>query len=59
MPIGSEVKTRPFADQALEAWIQNQKLPQIFEGTNWGDVLRADKLGDEFGVTIYHQRRRR
>ncbi len=41
---------RPFADQALEAWIQNQKLPQIFEGTNWGDVLRADKLGDEFGV---------
>lgn len=41
---------RPFMDQSLEAWIQNQKLPQIFEGNGWINVLRADKLGDEFGV---------
>jgi len=41
---------RPFADNSLEAWIQNQKLPQIFDATNWMNVLRADKIGDEFGV---------
>jgi imidazolonepropionase-like amidohydrolase len=42
--------TRPFADQSLEAWLLNQKLPQVFEAGDWMDVLRADKLGDEFGV---------
>ncbi|GIV35957.1 MAG: hypothetical protein KatS3mg032_0336 [Cyclobacteriaceae bacterium] len=41
---------RPFADNSLEAWIQNQRLPQIFEANNWMNILRADKLGDEFGV---------
>lgn len=41
---------RPFADQSLEAWTQNQKLPQIFAATSWMNSLRADKLGDEFGV---------
>lgn len=41
---------RPFADNSLEAWIQNQKLPQVFAANSWMDVLRADKLGDEFGV---------
>ncbi len=41
---------RPFTDQTLEAWIGNQTLPQIFETTNWVSLLRADKLGDEFGV---------
>jgi imidazolonepropionase-like amidohydrolase len=41
---------RPFADQSLEAWIQNQKLPQIFDASNWMNVLRADKIGDEFGI---------
>lgn len=41
---------RPFADHSLEAWIQNQKYPQIFDATNWMNVLRADKVGDEFGV---------
>jgi imidazolonepropionase-like amidohydrolase len=34
----------------LEAWIQNQKLPQVFDAGNWTNVLRADKIGDEFGV---------
>lgn len=41
---------RPFADHSLEAWIQNQKYPQIFDATSWMNVLRADKIGDEFGV---------
>ncbi len=41
---------RPFADQTLEAFISTQSLPQFFEVGNWLDLLRADKLGDEFGV---------
>ena len=41
---------RPFSDNSLEAWIQNQRSPQIFEVADWKGVLRADKLGDEFGV---------
>jgi imidazolonepropionase-like amidohydrolase len=41
---------RPFTDQSLEAWIQNQRLPQVFDGNGWQNILRADKLGDEFGV---------
>ncbi|MEQ1585928.1 MAG: amidohydrolase family protein, partial [Cyclobacteriaceae bacterium] len=41
---------RPFADNSLEGWIQNQRLPQIFAATSWMNVLRADKVGDEFGV---------
>jgi len=41
---------KPFADQSLEGWIQNQRLPQIFAANSWANVLRADKIGDEFGV---------
>ncbi|MEQ9301782.1 MAG: amidohydrolase family protein [Cyclobacteriaceae bacterium] len=41
---------RPFKDQSLEAWIQSQRLPQMFDAGNWLNVLRADKIGDEFGV---------
>ena len=41
---------RPFKDQSLEAWIDSEKLPQIFEAGEWLNVLRADKVGDEFGV---------
>ncbi|MCU0368753.1 MAG: amidohydrolase family protein, partial [Cyclobacteriaceae bacterium] len=41
---------RPFADNSLEAWIQNQKMPQVFDANTWMNVLRADKVGDEFGV---------
>jgi imidazolonepropionase-like amidohydrolase len=34
----------------LKAWLDNQSLPQIFEASDkWGD-LRADRIGDEFGV---------
>ncbi len=46
----SSQNPRPFADQSLEAWIQNQRSPQVFEASNWLDVLRADKVGDEFSV---------
>ena len=42
--------TRPFTDQTLEAWIDNQDIPQFFDAGNWMNVLRADKVGDEFGV---------
>lgn len=35
---------------SLEAWNANQSLPQIFDaGDKWND-LRADRIGDEFGV---------
>lgn len=35
---------------SLQSWTANQNLPQIFEaGDKWND-LRADRIGDEFGV---------
>jgi imidazolonepropionase-like amidohydrolase len=34
----------------LQAWNENSGLPQIFEAQDKWDVLRADKIGDEFGV---------
>jgi imidazolonepropionase-like amidohydrolase len=35
---------------SLQAWNNNQSLPQIFDaGDKWND-LRADKIGDEYGV---------
>lgn len=34
----------------LKAWNANQQLPQIFEANDkWNDI-RADRIGDEFGV---------
>lgn len=35
---------------SLEAWNSNQSVPQIFDAGNWQKALRADKVGDEFGV---------
>ena len=35
---------------SLESWNNMQSLPQIFEAGNWLKALRADKVGDEFGV---------
>lgn len=46
----SQFNPRTFKDQSLEAWIQSQQLPQMFDAGNWLNVLRADKIGDEFGV---------
>jgi len=37
-------------DMALEALNANKNLTQIFETGNHLDALRADKVGDEFGV---------
>ncbi|QOD61306.1 amidohydrolase family protein [Polaribacter haliotis] len=37
-------------DLALEAFNKNKNLVQIFETENHLDALRADKVGDEFGV---------
>ncbi|MFD2567551.1 amidohydrolase family protein [Pseudotenacibaculum haliotis] len=37
-------------DAALEALNSNKSLVQIFDAGNQLDVLRADKVGDEFGI---------
>ena len=34
----------------LEAWNNSQGLPQIFDAGSWQNALRADKIGNEFGV---------
>ena len=41
---------KPFRDLALDSWLGSQSLPQVFEADDWQSVLRADKVGDEFGV---------
>jgi imidazolonepropionase-like amidohydrolase len=35
---------------SLAAWNNNQNLPQIFEADDKWNDLRADRIGDEFGV---------
>ena len=35
---------------SLQAWNENQGLPQIFEANDKWNDLRADRIGDEFGV---------
>lgn len=42
--------THPFTDLSLDSWIEQQTLPQIFEANNKLSLLRADAVGDEFGV---------
>lgn len=37
-------------DLSLEALNKNKNLVQIFEVSSYLDVLRADKVGDEFGI---------
>ncbi|HUX95220.1 MAG TPA: amidohydrolase family protein [Bacteroidales bacterium] len=39
-----------FHDDGLEAFSANLSLPQIFEVSNKIEVMRADKLGKEFGI---------
>ncbi len=39
-----------YRDESLEAWIVQQDLPQFFDAPGWIQMLRADHLGDEFGV---------
>ena len=38
------------ANMSLEAFNRNQTLPAIFEANDKMGILRADKIGDEFGV---------
>lgn len=35
---------------SLEAWTANQSLPQVFDASDKWNDLRADRIGDEFGV---------
>jgi imidazolonepropionase-like amidohydrolase len=35
---------------SLQAWNDNRNLPQIFEANDKWNDLRADRIGDEFGV---------
>ncbi|MBN4072162.1 amidohydrolase family protein [Flavobacteriales bacterium AH-315-E23] len=42
-------KNRTEENLSLDAWTALQSLPQIFEVKDKLDVLRADKVGDEFG----------
>nr|WP_299341652.1 amidohydrolase family protein [Allomuricauda sp.] len=37
-------------DRSLEALIENKGLKQIFAAGDNGNVLRADKIGDQFGI---------
>lgn len=43
-------KNKAELNLTLEAWNTNQLLPSIFETTDKWNVLRADKIGDEFKV---------
>lgn len=43
-------KNKPEFNISLDAWNNIQSLPQIFEVIDWQSALRADKIGDEFGV---------
>src|SRR5258708_3538483 len=38
------------ANLSLQAWNDEQSLPQIFDGGNKWDDLHGDRIGDEFGV---------
>lgn len=46
-------KNKPFMEGfnlTLQSWNDNQGLPQIFEANDKWNDLRADRIGDEFGV---------
>ncbi len=40
-----------FHDDGLEAYAANLALPQVFEVENKLEVMRADKIGKEFGIS--------
>ncbi len=37
-------------NQSLQGWIDNQSLPQIFDANDKWNAVRADRIGDEFGI---------
>ncbi len=51
MPPGTKEHLRKEgANLTLKNWNDNQSLPQIMEANDKWNVLRADRVGDEFGV---------
>lgn len=47
------IQNRPLKEginKSLEAWYENRSLPQIFETNDKWSGIRADRIGDEFGV---------
>jgi imidazolonepropionase-like amidohydrolase len=40
-----------FHDDGLEAYTKGLSLPQVFEVTNKLEILRADRIGKEFGIS--------
>ncbi len=49
-PADKEKSTSEGTNLSLEAWNNNQSLPQIFDAGDKWNVLRAKKIADEFGV---------
>ena len=43
-------RNEDYRDESLAAWNAQQDLPQFFDAPGWLQQLRADQLGDEFGV---------
>jgi hypothetical protein len=46
-------KTKPYTEgfnATLQSWNDNQGMPQIFESNDKWNDMRADRIGDEFGV---------
>lgn len=41
----------PHKDLTLDAYLQQQQLPQVYEGNQKYDILRAGKLAKEFGTS--------
>lgn len=46
----AEATDRRESNLSLEAWLKLQEAPQFFDTRDRLDVLRADKIGDEFDV---------
>ena len=44
------VQAKKDVNMSLQAWNDNQNLPQIFEANDKWNDMRADRIGDEFGV---------
>jgi imidazolonepropionase-like amidohydrolase len=49
-PEEKEKSTSEGTNLSLDAWNANQSLPQIFDANDKWNVLRAQKIADEFGV---------
>jgi imidazolonepropionase-like amidohydrolase len=43
-------EAKPYTDLSLQSWNENQSRPQFFDARGKYGILRADKVGDEFGV---------